>query len=242
MPTAPEAPDAEQIRRVRLDAAALCQVVAAADLPSGLVVIDLPNPPEGMHGAVIGSGHEFARWAGDKLGRQGIGVAVGYLIELCRTNRCTEFLQPMAEAVALHETAHILWGTDRLDAAHIGRVMADLAPSAVLCADPAKRAADHPVQWAATLTILAERAMIYRPRTAASLAVCVQSDLEAHGYSHQQLQRVLGLVHSSTSVIDLLHPGGLIMQRLATHTPHLEPSKQDTTQHSAVLAACHSLR
>jgi hypothetical protein len=81
-----------------------------------------------------------------------------------------------------------------------------------------------------------------RGNSGACLAVCVQGDLEAHGYSHQQLQRVLGLVHSSTSVIDLLHPGGLIMQRLATHTPHLEPSKQDTTQHSAVLAACHSLR
>jgi hypothetical protein len=245
MPTQqPDAPAAEQIRRVRQDAANLLQVVAAADLPAGLVVVDLGHPPGGLQGIAIGSGHAFAEWAGDRLGRQAVGVAVGHLLELCQASKCTECAQPLVEGVTLHEVAHIIWGTDQIDAEHIGRIMADLAPAAVVNAKPDKRRKDHGIQWAATLTVLADRAMSYRPRSADMLAICVTADLEAHGYSHQALRRMLCPVHSNASLRDLLDPTGILHRSLLSAQLHWQRplETQDSTQHAAVVAACTSLR
>lgn len=244
MPTEKHAPESEQIRRVRADAAHLCQVVAASDLPAGLVVVDLGHPPGDLQGAAIGSGHAFAEWAGDRLGRQGVGVAVGHLLELCQSEKCTECVQPMVEAVALHEAAHIIWGTDEIDAEHIGRVMADLAPAATANTDPAKRAKDHDVKWAATLTVLADRAMPYRPGSADMLAICISTDLEAHGYSHAALLQVIGQVHATASLRDLLDPSGILHRSLLSAQLHYQrPLKpQASTQHGAVLAACTAPR
>jgi hypothetical protein len=239
-----DAPAAEQIRRVRADAASLCQVVAASDLPAGLVVVDLGHPPGDLQGVAIGSGHAFAEWAGDRLGRQGVGVAVGHLLELCQSQKCTECLQPMVEGVALHEAAHIIWGTDEIDAEHIGRIMADLAPAATANTEPAKRGRDHDVKWAATLTVLAARAMPYRPGSADMLTICVGSDLAAHGYSHDALLQVIGPVRSTASLRDLLDPSGILHRSLLSAQLHYQrPLKpQATTQHGAVLAACASPR
>jgi hypothetical protein len=239
-----DAPAAEQIRRVRADAACLCQVVAASDLPAGLVVVDLGHPPGDLQGAAIGSGHAFAEWAGDRLGRQGVGVAVGHLLELCQSQKCTECVQPMVEAVALHEVAHIIWGTDEIDAERIRRVMADLAPAATANTEPRKRAKDHDVKWAATLTVLAARAMQYRPGSADMLAVCIRTDLESHGYSHDALLQVIGQVHATASLRELLDPSGILHRSLLSAQLHYQrPLKQQaTTQHGAVLAACTSPR
>lgn len=237
-----DAPESEQIRRVRADAACLCQVVAAADLPDGLVVVDLGHPPGDLQGAAIGSGHAFAEWAGDRLGRQGVGVAVGHMLELCQAQKCTECLQPMVEAVALHEVAHIIWGTDEIDAERIRRVMADLAPAATANTEPAKRAKDHDVKWAATLTVLADRAMRYRPGSADMLAVCIRSDLERHGYSHDALLQVIGTVNPAASLMDLLDPSGILHRSLLSAQLHYQRplNTQAQTQHGAALAACTS--
>ena len=239
-----DAPAAEQIRRVRADAACLCQVVAASDLPAGLVVVDLGHPPGDLQGAAIGSGHAFAEWAGDRLGRQAVGVAVGHLLELCQSQKCTECVQPMVEAVALHEVAHIIWGADEIDAERIRRVMADLAPAATANTEPRKRAKDHDVKWAATLTVLAARAMPYRPGSADMLAVCVRMDLENHGYSHDALLRVIGPVHATSSLRDLLDPSGILHRSLLSAQLHYQRplTPQATTQHGAVLAACTAPR
>lgn len=244
MPTEQHAPAAEQIRRVRADAAHLCQVIAAADLPSGLVVVDLGEPPGDLQGAAIGSGHAFAEWAGDRLGRQGVGVAVGRMLELCQAQQCTECLQPMVEATALHEVAHIIWGTDQMDAGVIGRVMADLQPAATINRAPAKRAKDHDVRWAATLTVLADRAMPYRPGSADLLTACIRTDLESHGYSHDALRQVIGQVHATASLRDLLDPAGILHRSLLSAQLHYQRplSTQEATQRGAVLAACTSPR
>ena len=252
MPTEKHAPESEQIRRVRADAAHLCQVVAASDLPAGLVVVDLGHPPGDLQGAAIGSGHAFAEWAGDRLGRQGVGVAVGHLLELCQSQKCTECVQPMVEAVALHEAAHIIWGTDEIDAEHIGRIMADLAPAAAANTEPRKRANDHDVKWAATLTVLADRAMPYRPGSADMLAICISTDLEAHGYSHDALRQVIGktatkvanFCTATASLREMLDPSGILHRSLLSAQLHYQrPLKpQASTQHGAVLAACTASR
>ena len=171
-------------------------------------------------------------------------MAVGHLLELCQSQKCTECVQPMVEAVALHEVAHIIWGADEIDAERIRRVMADLAPAATANTEPRKRAKDHDVTWAATLTVLADRAMAYRPGSAGMLAVCISSDLENHGYSHAALSQVIGQVHPTASLRDLLDPSGILHRSLLSAQLHYQRplSTQEATQHGAVLAACTSPR
>ena len=100
------------------------------------------------------------------------------------------------------------------------------------------------MKWAATLTVLADRAMPYSPGSADMLAVCIRTDLEAHGYSHDALLQVIGQVHATASLRDLLDPSGILHRSLLSAQLHYQrPLKpQATTQHGAVLAACTAPR
>jgi hypothetical protein len=244
MPAEIHASHAEQLRRVRADAASLCQVVAAADLPDGLILIDLGSPSSDLQGITIGNGYGLARWAGDHMGRQAVGVAVSRMLETCRQHKCTECLQPMVESVALHEVAHVIWSQDTPSQEVVEQVMASLEESTRPNANPQRRAKDHPVHWAATLTVLADRAMAFRPRSADLLAVCVSTDLEAYGYSHAALRRLLSTVPARSSLREVLDPSTVLSRSLlAAQMQHDRPlSATATTQHVAAAAACTSLR
>lgn len=239
MPNEQTATDAEQSRRLRADAAHLAQVSAPADLADGLWVHDLGTPPGELQGLAVGSGHAFSRWAGDRLGRRCVGVAVGGVLELCRSRKATDVAAPLVESIALHEVGHILWGKDESTLQEIDRHMRNLAGLVPILGAPRRKRRSHGLAWAATITLLADRARRYR-RDHLLLLSAIETDLANHGWDYQSLIQAIGPTDPEAPLTELLDPAGIIMRKLLASQLHYQRplTTQTDQQHGAAAAAC----
>jgi hypothetical protein len=239
MPTRTTAPGNEQTRRLRADAACLCQVIAAEDLTDGLWIYDLGHAPGELQGLAIGSGHAFSAWAGDRLGRRCVGVAASRVLEICRSRRIMELAAPLVESYALHELAHTIWGTAHVTVDQVAGAMSNLPAEVTLLEAEERRTADHGLRWAATLAVLTSRAKHYR-RDARLLCYLVAQDLASYGWQSAAIVQCIGHADPRARLTDLLDPAGIIMRRLMD--AQLHDQRPLTTQpdggHGAPLAAC----
>jgi hypothetical protein len=181
------------------DAGSLVGVIAAADFPRGMSVVN-DRLPAGTLAVSSGSGLTVARLYRLPAGRAAVIVDA---------RRVDGWDAARLDALILHESAHAI-----ADVELPGVESAlDAMPPAVE-REPGRELNGHRPTWAAAFSILCQRAATYR-RHHAALAAYVARDLAGYGYDAADLERLTAGVSHDAGLRDLLAagtPGALLLE------------------------------
>lgn len=234
-----------QLGRIIADAEALMKVAAWRDLPAGLRIIDCAGG--WLAGGSLGSGHRLARAHGCRRGGVAVMVAARYrlrfMLELWADNLPAALGEAALgiEAVAAHELCHALIADPdpelRPGEADILRAL----PAAVGSprpASPERTAADHGAAWAAGLVILGERCRRYRPGARHRWPEVIADDLTDYGIDAVAVAGAVGDVADDLPLLELLAPGGGILERVAEVIP-CEPARTRIIEQARAAGSGH---
>lgn len=217
----------KQLAGLVADAEALLTVVAHADLPAGLRIVNVAGGS--LLGFSLRSGHGFAQAHGFRPGTVAVGVAAETILR-CRLNCYGDDLDDglwsaglRIEYIAAHETAHALaCPTIDCDPQPVDVKAMRLLPTRVekLPPTPASRTAEgHDAPWAAALVILAGRCRKYRPQSRHRWPELLKDDLDAVGIDAQAVADAVGDVADELPLRELLAPGAALVERVAEAIP-----------------------
>lgn len=188
------------------DAGSLVGVIAAADFPRGMSVVNDRLPP-GTLAVSSGSGVTVARLYRLPAGRSAVIVDA---------RRVDGWDAARIDALILHESAHAI-----ADVEMPGIESAlDACPPAVERV-PGRELNGHRPTWAAAYSILCQRAATYR-RYHQALAGHVARDLAGYGYDAADLERLTAGVLPDAGLRALLAAGGPAAVLLEMRTPDVD--------------------